>query len=73
MAIIGRVKIGQTNRTAIVASNFSPRPNVALTDLTDTSLTGVSDGQVLRYNSTTGKYEANTITATVTSVFGGKF
>ncbi len=73
MATIGKIKIGQTNRTAIVASNFSPRPNVALTDLTDTSLTGVSDGQVIRFNSATGKYEANTITATVTSVFGGKF
>jgi hypothetical protein len=73
MAIIGRVKIGQTNRTTVVASNFNPKPNVALTELSDTSLTGVEDGQVIRYNSTTGKYEANTITATVTSVFGGKF
>jgi len=73
MAIVGKVKIGQTNRTAIVASNFNPKPNVALTELSDTSLAGVSDGQVIRYNSATGKYEANTITATVTSVFGGKF
>jgi hypothetical protein len=73
MAIVGKVKVGQTNRTAIVSSNFKPKPNVALTELSDTSLAGVSDGQVIRYNSATGKYEANTITATVTSVFGGKF
>ena len=73
MAIVGKVKIGQTNRTTIVSSNFKPKPNVALTELSDTSLTGVEDGQVIQYNSTTGKYEANTITATVTSVFGGKF
>ena len=73
MAIVGKVKIGQTNRTTIVSSNFKPKPNVALTELSDTSLAGVSDGQVIRYNSTTGKYEANTITATVTAVFGGKF
>jgi hypothetical protein len=73
MALVGKVKIGQTNRTAIVASNFKPKPNVALTELSDTSLAGVSDGQVIRYNSATGKYEANTITATVTAVFGGKF
>ena len=73
MAIVGKVKIGQTNRTTIVSSNFKPKPNVSLTELSDTNLTGVEDGQVIRYNSTTGKYEANTITATVTSVFGGKF
>ena len=73
MAIVGKVKIGQTNRTTIVSSNFKPKPNVSLTELSDTNLTGVEDGQVIRYNSATGKYEANTITATVTSVFGGKF
>ena len=73
MAIVGKVKIGQTNRTTIVSSNFKPKPNVALTELSDTSLTGVEDGQVIQYNSTTGKFEANTVTATVTSVFGGKF
>jgi hypothetical protein len=73
MAIVGKVKIGQTNRTTIVSSNFKPKPNVALTELSDTNLTSVEDGQVIQYNSTTGKFEANTVTATVTSVFGGKF
>jgi hypothetical protein len=73
MAIIGRVKIGQTNRTTVVASNFNPKPNVALTELTDTNITGVSNGQVIQYNSTTGKFEANTVTATVVSVNGGSF
>jgi hypothetical protein len=73
MAIIGRVKIGQTNRTTVVASNFNPKPNVALTELSDTSLTGVSNGQVIQYNSATGKFEANTVTATVVSVNGGSF
>ena len=73
MAIIGRVKIGQTNRTTVVASNFNPKPNVALTELSDTSLTGISNGQVIQYNAATGKFEANTITATVVSVNGGSF
>ena len=73
MAIIGRVKVGQTNRTTVVASNFNPKPNVALTELTDTNITGVSNGQVIQYNSTTGKFEANTVTATVVSVNGGSF
>ena len=73
MAIIGRVKIGQTNRTTVVASNFNPKPNVALTELSDTSLTGISNGQVIQYNSATGKFEANSVTATVVSVNGGSF
>ena len=73
MALIGKVKIGQTNRTTIVSSNFKPKPNVALTELTDTSLTGVQDGQVIQYNSTTGKFEANTVTASVVAVNGGSF
>ena len=73
MAVIGKVKIGQTNRTTIVSSNFKPKPNVALTELTDTSLTGVQNGDVIQYNSATGKFEANTVTATVVSVNGGSF
>ena len=73
MAIIGRVKIGQTNRTTVVASNFNPKPNVALAELSDTNLTGVSNGQVIQYNSATGKFEANSVTATVVSVNGGSF
>lgn len=73
MAVIGKVKIGQTNRTTIVSSNFKPKPNVALTELTDTDITGVQNGQVIQYNSTTGKFEANTVTATVVAVNGGSF
>ncbi len=73
MATIGRVKVGQTNRTTVVASNFNPKPNVALTELSDTSLIGIEDGQVIQYNSATGKFEANTVTATIVSVNGGSF
>ena len=73
MAIVGKVKIGQTNRTTIVSSNFKPKPNVALTELTDTDVAGVQDGDVIQYNSATGKFEANTVVATVVSVNGGSF
>lgn len=73
MAIIGKVKVGQTNRTAIVSSNFKPKPNVALTELTDINITSVQNGQVIQFNSTTGKFEANTVIATVVSVNGGSF
>ncbi len=73
MAVIGKVKIGQSNRTTIVSSNFKPKPNVALTELTDTNIVSVQDGQVLQYNSASGKFEANTVVATVVSVNGGSF
>ena len=71
MAITGIVK--QQVRSTIVAQSFAPKPNVALTELTDTNITSVQNGQVLQFNSTTGKFEANTVTATVVSVNGGSF
>jgi len=71
MAITGIVK--QQVRSTIVAQSFAPKPNVALTELTDTNITSVQDKQVLQFNSTTGKFEANTVTATVVAVNGGSF
>jgi hypothetical protein len=70
---IGRATITQANRSTIVAQNFAPKPNVALAQLTDVTTLGVKDGQAIIYNSTTGKYEANTVTASVASVNGGYF
>jgi hypothetical protein len=71
MAITGVVK--QQVRSTIVAQSFAPKPNVALTELTDTNIAAVQNGQVIQYNSTTGKFEANTVTATVIAVNGGSF
>ena len=66
-------RVTQQTRSTIVAQNYKPKPNVALTELTDTDLTGVENGQVLQYNAVTGKFEANDVTATVTTVNGGSF
>ena len=71
MAITGFVK--QQVSSTIVAQSFAPKPNVALTELTDINITSVQDKQVLQFNSATGKFEANTVTATVVSVNGGSF
>jgi hypothetical protein len=71
MAITGVVK--QQVRSTIVAQSFAPKPNVALTELTDINITSVQDKQVLQFNSATGKFEANTVTATVVAVNGGSF
>jgi hypothetical protein len=60
---IGRAIVTQTVRSTIVAQNFAPKPNVALVELTDTNIVGVQDKQVIQYDSATGKFVANTITA----------
>jgi hypothetical protein len=70
---VGQVTVSQQTRTTVAAQNFKPKPNVALTELTDTNISGVQDKQVLQYDSATGKFIANTVSATVTSVNGGAF
>ena len=70
---IGRATITQANRSTIVAQNFAPKPNVSIAQLTDVTTTGVENGQALVYNSVSGKYEANTVTASVVAVNGGSF
>jgi len=70
---IGQVKLTQQTRSTIAAQNFAPKPNVALTELTDMNITSVQDKQVIQFNSATGKFEANTVTATVVAVNGGSF
>jgi hypothetical protein len=66
-------KITQQTRSTIVSQNFKPKPNVALSELTDLNVSGVQDKQVIQYDSATGKFIANTVSATVTSVNGGAF
>ena len=70
---IGQVKLTQQTRLTIAAQNFAPKPNVSLTELNDINVSGVQDKQVLQFDSATGKFVANTVTATVVSVQGGSF
>jgi len=71
MAITGIVK--QQVRSTIVAQSFAPKPNVALTELTDVNVSTIQNNQVLQYNSATGKFVANTVTASLVAVNGGSF
>ena len=71
MAITGVVK--QQVRSTIVAQNFAPKPNVALTELTDVNVSTIQNNQVLQYDSATGKFVANTVTASLVAVNGGSF
>ena len=70
---VGQVTVNQQTRSTVVSQNFKPKPNVALTELTDTNISGVQDKQVLQFDSATGKFIANTVSATVISVNGGSF
>ena len=70
---IGRVKVTQSTRSTIVAQNFAPKPEVSLGQLNDVNTQGVQNGQALIYNSASGKYEANTVTASGVAVNGGSF
>ena len=71
MAITGIVR--QQSRSTVVSQNFAPKPNVALTELTDINVANVQDGQVIQFDSATGKFIANTVTASLVSVNGGSF
>jgi hypothetical protein len=66
-------KVTQQTRSTVVAQNFAPKPNVALSELTDVNLTSIQNNQVLQYNSATGKFVANTVTASLVAVNGGSF
>jgi hypothetical protein len=75
---IGRATINQPAKSTIVSTNFKPKPNVAVAELTDVVATGVQDGYTLVYNSAQNKYiasTANNITAnvTITNINGGAF
>jgi hypothetical protein len=65
--------VRQQTRSVIAAQNFAPKPNIAISDVVGVNVAGVQNGQVLQFDSTTGKFEANTVTATVVAVNGGSF
>lgn len=70
---IGRATIKSSPKTAIAADTFAPKPNVSLSEISDVSTAGVENGDALVFNSATNKFEAKTVTASVTEVFGGTF
>ena len=70
---IGRATIKSSPKTAIAADTFGLKPNVSLSEISDVSTIGVENGDALVFNSATNKYEAKTVTATVTEIIGGTF
>jgi hypothetical protein len=54
--VIGKVEVQQTLRTTVADPKFKLKPNVALTELVDTNITTLEDGQVVTYSSAAGKF-----------------
>jgi hypothetical protein len=75
-ANIGQIKVTQQTRSTIAAQNFSPKPNISLSEVGGVSTTGVQDGFTLIFNSNSGKFEAEpaaNVTGTITQITGGFF
>ncbi len=73
---IGRVVVKPSVRTTIADPNFKPKPNVAITELTDTQITNLQDGAVLTYDSNIEKFVVSPITQDnidITNINGGGF
>lgn len=54
--VIGKVEVQQSLRTTVADPKFRPKPNVALTELVDTSITTLEDGQVVVYSAEESKF-----------------
>ncbi len=75
MATIGKVTVNTPKRTIIVSQDFKAKPNVSLSEIggVDTVTVATENGFALVYNSATGNYEPQAVTATVTQIDGGRF
>lgn len=74
MSNIGRVTVKSINRTTIASPNFTPKVNVAISDISGANVVSRQDGDTLIYNSITGEYETSPIRdVNVSSINGGRF
>jgi hypothetical protein len=76
MATIGRVVVRPITKTTISAPNYTPKLNVAITDIQYVNVASRQDGDTLIYNSATGTYESQPIQNAqidITNINGGRF
>ena len=76
MASIGRVVVRPITKTTISAPNFTPKLNVAITDIQNVNVSVRQDGDTLIYNSITGEYESSPIQEAqidIKNINGGRF
>ena len=73
---IGIVAVRPTQRTTIADPKFTPKPNVGLVELFDTTINSAQDGDIISYIATTGKFEnrpISNLSVQVINVNGGSF
>ena len=73
---IGIVAVRPNQRTTIADPKFTPKPNVGLVELFDTTINSAQDGDIISYIATTGKFENRPIrnlSVQLINVNGGSF
>jgi hypothetical protein len=74
MATIGKVTITSPVRTTIADPKFRPKPNVALSELTDVSIVSPEDGELVAYDAVSGKFKTSSIVdISIGNINGGQF
>ena len=76
MATIGRVVVRPNQRTTIADPKFTPKPNVGLVELFDTTITEVQEGEIILYDATAGKFKNSPLTnanINIDNINGGNF
>jgi hypothetical protein len=74
--VIGKVSVSGAVRTTIADPKFKPKPNVALIELTDTSVSSPQNGDVVTYDSVQGKFvnqQLGDVAVIPTAINGGSF
>jgi hypothetical protein len=71
---IGKVSVTSAVRTTIADPKFQPKPNVALSELTDVSVVSPADGEIISYDALSGKYKTKSIVdIAIENINGGRF
>jgi hypothetical protein len=76
MAAIGRVVVRPITKTTISAPNFTPKLNVAITDINNVNVSIRQDGDTLIYNAASGEYQSQPIQNAqidIRNINGGRF
>lgn len=76
MANIGKVTVTSPVRTVIADPKFKPKPNVALSELTDTNITSPQTGDIVTWDSTLQKFVVKPVDqaqVTIGTINGGSF
>jgi hypothetical protein len=76
MQNIGKVTVRPVNKTTITTPSFSPRLNIALTDVQGVNVSTVTNGDSLIYDSTLGQFVSkpiNTAEIEISIINGGRF